>query len=349
MNYSERESIILQILNKDKSVYYNNKEYIFKHPSTEIKYGAIQRYNKALTHHRFDDCWLSDEECLQVLISCGLCSKDTDINIKALDKEIENVKVAMYKNFLNFPLVKEYRLRLEKLTKKHMEMSCARTSLNHLTIEGFAEMIKNQYIMYFSLHNNKGERVWQEENEVDIFLLDGISNKLALDGATYKQIREISRTEPWRSYWSIKKAGVFGGEVFNLTEEQRSLILFSKMYDSAYSHPECPIDKIIQDDDMFDGWMINESRKRDKDRSEQQIKSKGSKLENSDEIFIMSNSLEEAKEINNLNDTQASIIKAQRESIIKARGSAVDANFQDRQVEIQQKANQQFLQKVRGK
>ena len=65
--------------------------------------------------------------------------------------------------------------------------------------------------------------------------------------------------------------------------------MYSKLYDGAYEHPECPEDSVIQDDDMFDGWMIFQRRKREKSKTAKQVDSViGAKQREAEELFIPS-------------------------------------------------------------
>ena len=53
------------------------------------------------------------------------------------------------------------------------------------------------------------------------------------------------------------------------------MVSFSRMYDGAYGSPECPPDKVIEDDDMFDGWLIDQRRTREKEQSVKRAEAAG--------------------------------------------------------------------------
>ena len=94
----------------------------------------------------------------------------------------------------------------------------------------------------------------------------------------------------WRGYWNADKTNIFDKCTTELTDEQRALLNISRMYDNIYEHPECPDDKIIEDDDALDGWMILQKRKNDKDKKKSQFDSSNPNLKNSGEVFVMSRS-----------------------------------------------------------
>jgi hypothetical protein len=68
----------------------------------------------------------------------------------------------------------------------------------------------------------------------------------------------VARTDPWRGVWAARRAeaGVFGKPACDLTDEQRSVVGWSLLYDGARECPDCPPDDVLTDDDAFDGWLI---------------------------------------------------------------------------------------------
>lgn len=352
MRLEQKEQLIYRIVNGEQNIDIEGERIVLKTPSVDIKLQAAKIYDETISQNRFNIHWLTEKQCLGLLVSNGICSFDIDKNLKVMEKEIENIKVALFNSLFIPDVHEDSKKRLKMVKSKLMSLSKDRHSLDHLTLNGFAEIIKRQFIMSKTLYKN-GELLWKSVEDIDPFLLEIISNEVLETTITQGQIREISRTEPWRGYWSIDKNNIFQGSVFNLTEEQKSLILYSKMYDSAYEHPECPTEEIINNDDIFDGWMISEHRKRTKDKMTKQLGQRmgknQSKLADSDEVFLVAKSKKDARRINSLNDAGGQIVKAQRNAVIKKKGVAVDANFPDRKIQIQQQGNQQFVNKVKGK
>ncbi|NCA30865.1 MAG: hypothetical protein EBS93_09130, partial [Chitinophagia bacterium] len=129
------------------------------------------------------------------------------------------------------------------------------------------------------------------------------------------------------------------------TDEQKTLVVLTKMYDSAYQHPECPPDSVIEDDDMFDGWMIVQKREnekiKNKNRTEKMLE--GKNLNKAGEVFIMANSQEEANNIYDLNESASRHIIKERESIIKQSQGIIDvAQLPDIQRNLTTLSNEQF-------
>ena len=165
---------------------------------------------------------------------------------------------------------------------------------------------------------------------------------------TTAQSRELARSEPWRNYWGSDKSNLFGRPAIDLTEEQRSLVLYSKMYDGAYEHPDCPEEDVIKDDDMFDGWMIFQRRKREKKKTANQVDSVlGAKQREAEELFIPKQNQDGAQKIHEMNTHESRIRRKQRDQVIQKVGSARDSQFPDRKQQIVTQANREFADKVR--
>ncbi|NDG31617.1 hypothetical protein EB118_16310 [bacterium] len=117
------------------------------------------------------------------------------------------------------------------------------------------------------------------------------------------------------------------------------------MYDSAYEHPECPVDSVFEDDDMFDGWMIHQRREneklRSKNRTEKILEDK--KLDKANEVFIMASSKDEAKSIYDLNDNTAMNIIKERNQAILGKTEVQLSELPDIQRELQIQQNQQMF------
>lgn len=83
-------------------------------------------------------------------------------------------------------------------------------------------------------------------------------------------IRQIARSIEWRMFWTLSRENLpslFGRCVGDITFNQRLLVYWSRVYDSAFETPEPPEKDVIEDDDLFDQWLANRdlSRKEEKD------------------------------------------------------------------------------------
>ena len=79
----------------------------------------------------------------------------------------------------------------------------------------------------------------------------------------------------------------------------------SKTYDNIREHTECPSDIIIDDDDALDGWMLYQRDKISKEQRKADIEGRlGLNKQNGNEVFLMTSSQEEVKEIFDLNSNE---------------------------------------------
>jgi hypothetical protein len=100
---------------------------------------------------------------------------------------------------------------------------------------------------------------------------------------------------------------------------------------------------------MLDGWFILQKRQRDNDRAKSEIEQQtgNSKISNSDEIFVMAHSKQDASKINSSNSFHAQKVKEQRMRTIQQQGQAVDLDFQDQKMKYAQMSNEKFKGKFR--
>ena len=124
------------------------------------------------------------------------------------------------------------------------------------------------------------------------------------------------------------------------------------MYDNIIKHPERPAEAVIGDDDLLDGWLI-EQKKGDKKKDVKKIKGKG--MDKAQELFVFvdKNNKEmsveqQIKEIEDMNSSESKVIKKQRNAVIKKAGSVADNRLPDKQKEIASKLSANYIEHMRG-
>ena len=346
MDRNERESLVYRIVTGETQLSIGQNIYTIKATTAHLRFKAAELYKQTKKQNRFNP-WLTDKDCIRLLIQNNLCSADIDNNLKIISKEIDNLKVRLFDTITNAVEHKKIRERLKKVKVKQEEMVTTRHMYDHLTLAGFAEMVKRQFLIFSTTYCGS-KKLWDNPKDVDFIVLERLTSAVLQNTVGVDKLREIARTDPWRNYWNLQKDNIFGHtSVVELTDEQKTLLLFSKMYDSAYENPDCPTDDIIGDDDLFDGWMISQRRQNEKGRKTKQINKKLGKLRDSDEVFIVAKNADEVKAIHDMNDMEGQIIKAKRKAVLKQKGKAVDANFSDRKLQMQQQSNNQFITTVK--
>ena len=117
-------------------------------------------------------------------------------------------------------------------------------------------------------------------------ILEEVVEKLDSDLISVEEFRELARNDPWRSIWHIGKEACLGMAIIDWTDDQKTLVTFSKMYDGAYQSMECPSDEVFEDDDMFDGWMIDQRRTREKEQKQKEVDSTKNVPDSAQEVFV---------------------------------------------------------------
>ena len=154
-----------------------------------------------------------------------------------------------------------------------------------------------------------------------------------------EEIRELARSDPWRSYWEISKPRPFTRHFSLWSEEQRTLVKYSKMYDNIFAHPECPSDDVIENNYMLDGWIIIQNREKDKDQKKKIADDLvGGRVSQHTEQYISPTvrgtgsseiDMEYVKNIKELNDLNAKRIQQQREKVINKHGKVEEVDLPD--------------------
>jgi hypothetical protein len=323
---------------------YSGKKYKLIYPDITIKYEAELYAQQECEYNRFND-WITDDSIIDTLVTMGLWTYNGDDNLKNLEKQIEDTKVDLYKNFLNPAKIKSLRKTLSNINAAYNRQFSIRHSLDQCTAYGYSQLIKNQYLLIHSLYDENNSLVFKSQNDVDYDLLTRLSDFIGGDSIDIKTYRIIARSDQWRNYWSANKDYLFDKATINWTDEQKTLVVLTKMYDSAYEHPECPPDNVIEDDDLFDGWMIHQRRESEKNKNKNRTEKmlEGKKLDKAGEVFIMANSQEEAQNIYNLNDNTSRHIIRERNTVIQSNPDMIDnTKLPDVQRTLVQQSNEIF-------
>lgn len=346
------EALLYQIMSGYTKVNIKGQVYLVENPTIFQKYRATEIFQDVFDDTAFES-WMTDYQNKALLISSDFVSKEIDENFKEIENRIDDLKVELYESAFDSSKRDKVRNTLVKVRDKHSEMLDRRHMFDAMTREGYAELIKMQYVVAMSLRDVKGRKLFDDDalSSASFPLLDRVIRELNEHRITEGQFRQIARSELWRGYWQVGKAvgHPFGKPTIDLTDDQRLLCQITRMYDSAHEHPECPGDGIIEDDDAFDGWMIKERRKNERERNEQALDdvTRG-KHKDAHEVFIIAKNKDDARKIDNLNDTQARVVKKQREQALKAKGKLFEGELPDQQARILMEKNRLMAEHIRG-
>ena len=325
---------------------------IYVYPLTiDQKYDAselyIEAYNEALINGV-----MTDEECRDLLVKHDLWDDEKEESLEKIGKDIEELKVQLYNSYFKKELKATIRKGIKRAEKKLYSLLEQRSSYDFLTCKGYAIHCRYFWMLENATKYPDGKPYDWRHLDLAKMLAYYHSEQLNDD-----QLRELSKTEPWRSTWSsAKRSGsVFSRSGIELTSDQKSLVSWSSMYDNIYESPECPTDEIIQDDYALDGWLIIQRRKREEDQKKSAAENiiGNEKISNADEVFIMTDP-ESVKDVTDLNNPLARANQKSRIKDIKRREKAgkkftKHAKLKDVKQRIQMEANQKYSKTLKGR
>jgi hypothetical protein len=300
----------------------NGKEFLYLYPTLE-QIAQAEEYKADLEEELKFSGFLTDAQTLSYLISLGVWDNLAEQMLEKLEHQIEDAKVAMYKYGRN----KDTEKRLKKARKSYNDLWRKRHALDANTKEGFVQSMGNQRLLMACTFLS-GKSILELDIpawEFNLYLNE--YNKYSLD---MRDIRIISKNDPWASIWSIGKEEAFKKPAVELSDEQRILINVSRMYDNAYQYHEPPPQDVIDDDDRFDGWLIYIKKENNRKRAQSSLDdSLPQKIAGSQEIFLTAENEEEAARIFELNRGADRHRILQRQQMVKQRGSVREKDLPD--------------------
>lgn len=320
---------------------YNSEQYELRSPEIATKYQAELLYNNIVNEEKFHN-WIREENLINIMISLGVWHQNTNSLLEQLDKKIDNLKVELYQNRIKSKEVDRIRKKIITTQKEIDNISSTKHGFFSNTLEGYAESIKNEYIICSTLYkNNKKVFLNNNKDSTSYTQFNNIISEINKYILTIKDYKSIARSQLWKSYWnSGDKNNMFCKYSIDLTDEQRSLLNISRMYDSIYEHPECPESSVISDDDMLDGWMILQRKNAEKTKKQKSLGN--DKISNAGEVFVVTDNVEDIENIVDLNtDENKAILMEKLRYINSQKESQIeDFNLPDVQRDLLNQSRQ---------
>lgn len=341
----DREKILYRILaGKDRVVLpSNNSKKIFwiHSPTVEDKLIACDIYEQAYSEASLNGL-TTEEETIQILKDMNLWSRWKEDELETANKNIDKLKIGLYKS-LKKRDKEAARLGLTKTRELIKNLMMIKYQLSYQSIEYFANTTKLKFLIGKNLYDNYGRKVWENDDFLydQSSLLEDAYQHFILNRITELQIRQLARNEIWRPIWISRCAehSVFGKSAIELSDEQKGLISWSRLYDSCYEDPERPSDEVIEEDDCFDGWlMVKRDANKDSSKSKFESAIQNPKIAGAQEVFIMNAepgkvhgelTEEDIETIHDLNSDQAKAIKQERMKVLTDLGSVHEGNMPD--------------------
>lgn len=303
------EYILYRIIDGYYTITIDNVLYKIKSPSISMRHKACLIYKSIIEDNKYDtDSWVTCTTIERLQSIYGIWTKKHEDELSNIYKSICKHKIDLYLNYQNVSKTKFTKKQLISIEQSYNKLLGQKHYFDHLTLEYYAQNIKNQFLilnMIYDIDDNKIFKDYDNIYNMDLNFIEKIIIELNENTLSINDIKKLARHELWKSIWNVSKSEIFNSSNKDLTDDQRSLISFSKVLDSIKEHPEAPNEDIINDDDALDGWILYQNDKQEKEKAKQHIDNKyGLSNKNAGEIFIVTNDQAERKSIYELNDTQ---------------------------------------------
>jgi hypothetical protein len=335
MNDNDIELLLYRILTGRNDFIFNNEKYTLYCPSVDIKYEACIVYDNIINDEKYHD-WIREENITPVMISLGIWNSQTDKNLKVLEQKLDNLKVDLFNNFILPSKTKTIRANIKNTKQQINKITYMKQNFLSNTLEGYASSIKNEFIICKTLYrNNKLLFNDDSPSSKSYMLFNALIQEIDKSIISMENYKILARHQIWRSYWnSAKKNSLFSKSIVELTDEQRAMINISSMYDNIYEHPDCPNDAILSDDDALDGWMIVQKRKNEQAKKKADFQNKNENIKNAGEVFVMTETSEDAESVMNLNTIESKMIFREKMNHINNKGTVNDGDLPDVQRDL---------------
>lgn len=301
----ETISSLIDRIIEDKYIFsLSNKYYYQISPNISIKNKANILYQKAYYDHIYDDSFVTESTLELMLIQNKILPFSYKKNLKDIETRIEDTKVRLYKQFANKKIRESVKKELNKYKTSYIELSNNKHAWDFLLLKNFAFKIKTEFLLTQTIYDYDTNLLVFDKN-IDFKLINNIANSLHDDPLrNIDTFKHIALSGLWRNYWSSNMP-IFKGSISEWSDDQRTLVVISKMYHSIYEHPDCPDDAVFEDFDAIDGWMIMQKRKNIAEKKEKGVNEiLGKAGKNSSEVFLMAQTQEDAEDILSMNSDE---------------------------------------------
>jgi frataxin-like iron-binding protein CyaY len=322
------------------------REFILRPATVEEKAHAALVYERALATAQEEGA-LSETEALQLRCDTGEWSEAEEKQIKGLQEDIHKLKRGLLDYLFKVEQLEKIRGTIRRAEQTLIEKWLKRESLLNETASHYAEMAQQRFIVGRVTMTSDCQPYWPTEEDfdacTDTALVEHLLNQYFFASRFNEEvIRELARTDPWRSIWMASKhTGIlFDGPPGAWSSNQIQLIRWSHIYDVVYESSERPSDVVIEDDDLLDSWIIRQNEKASdyaKKTESQRLLGDVKDRDGRQEVFVVADA-EGAKRVYEMNDAQARRVVRTTQEIAANRGEIKDADLPHSQMEIRMKA-----------
>ena len=324
------ENLLYRIINGYYNIYIDDTIYKIILPNINIKQNAHALYLKTIDDHKYDtNSWITEQGIKNLLQIYNIWNDSLEKELDKLIISLDDSKIQLYKNYLNSSIRPFLKTQIAGISSSINELLCKKHYFDYLTLDYYAQNIKNQYLITNMIYTIDNEKIFNYDtfDDIDSIFLEKFLAEINKNSVDTLAIKKLARQDCWRSFWNISKENVFEGKIKDWTDEQRSLVNFSKVLDSIRESMDVPSEDIIADDDALDGWILYQNKKNEQEKNKKYLVDKyGLDKKNAGEVFVITQDKHEKKAINDLNDVQT---KKDINNMIKISNEKGDVNWVD--------------------
>ena len=311
-------------------------DYIYVRPAKVEDKAFADVYAQEIYEDALLDGIFTIKDTEEFLIEKDWWSEEDDKKLEDLNKNLEQMKVDYYVNFFKDEAGEYIKKSIGRQNKKISDLLDKKHIFFDKTCEYVRDFAKTSIILARSSFFESGDLAVEK---IDAHKL---INAILKEGLSDKEIRGVAKKSEWRVVWSSKDAiSLFGAKGCDLTNEQISLIGWSRFYDGVYESMDKPNDEIIKDDLALDGWSISQDRKRKEEEKKQQGEKLASKAQSAGEVFVPVKNQKEQDQVLSLNDQYGKQVLASKRKQFEEGGVFNETDLKHVKKEIQMESLRQ--------
>lgn len=353
LSLAEKELLVARICSGSVRLRLERGVFLLRRLTADQLYMAQEVYHSSF-QEALNQNVFTETDLLAYLYEFGLWDEERERLLQTVPKDIEQFKLRLFQALFRSQERQVVRKYLKAAKQKYQDLETTRHAHDYLSCAGVASMARTRYLIGCGLHTAAGKKVFCDETFWDDTspLLDEAIKEYSHHRIGESTFRELARTEPWRSIWVCRKAeaAVFGIPITEYSEEQKVLVNFSGLYDSVYEHPDCPSDDVISDDDMLDGWLIDQRKQREQRQTQKAGEDTltNEKIAGSQEVYMIAETMDDARRVLSLNDPHARAIQQQRMEYLKQKGQVNELDMPDTKRNLRMEVVKKLSQAVKG-
>lgn len=331
----EKEKILYRILS-GKTILRELRLDVFA-PSLDLLYESEEIYSEYYEKSGV----LTKEQLRNTLLNKGIISIKDMNYVKDFTNILQNLQKELCANF-EHEQAKDIKKLIEDARAKYSHIMSELIQYETYCKDGLSSYAKSIFLIRNTTYRDN--KLYDFSDKQPVSILEQINKKIISND----DIREIAKDSSWSNTWySFKGMNIFKNFP---TTEQQLLTMWSKVYDNIRESEEPPSEELLKDNDATDGWLILNKEKSDsKKKSNNKKLIQNSKINNSEEVFIVAKTKEDIDNINKMNSKHAQRIKEQRLAQIYEKGKMYHSNFTDVKLDIQDKYHKMVMERVKKK